>query len=181
MNHQEETGMRKLCSVIIVAALILSIAACNTFTPETSGIISDTAVSSDPAISTSGSDTVESTGDSTSDTTHGKETLSDIGENYFKDVSPDDVETDKDTGIVYVKNQLLISCEIGTPKEEIEKICKEIDAEIVGYIEITSDFQIEFNKDHTYAELLEEGKALENQYEFIRMASINPAYGISYD
>ena len=98
----------------------------------------------------------------------------DIDANGILNVSAKDKGTGKE-------QRITITAAGGLSKEEIEKICKEIDAEIVGYIEITSDFQIEFNKDHTYAELLEEGKALENQYEFIRMASINPAYGISYD
>lgn len=173
--------MRKLCSVILAAALILSIAACNTPAPATSGTVSDTSVSSDPVAVTSASDTSESSTEPTDDTTRASETLSDIGENYFKEAKPDDIETDKASGIVYVKNQLLISCEIGTPKEEVEKICEKLDAKIVGYIEITSDFQIEFNKDHTYAELIETGKELENEYSFIRMASINTAYGITYD
>ena len=171
--------MKKLCSVILAAALVLSIAACNYIEPDATGGTTDTVVtSSEESTSDSAADVSDSTA---SETTREKETLSDIGDNYYKEPSTDDIQTDKESGIVYVKNQLLISCEIGTPKEKVEDICKELDAKIVGYIEITSDFQIEFNEDHTYKELIEIGKDLEDKYDFIRMASINTAYGISYD
>ena len=69
---------------------------------------------------------------------------------------------------------------MGTPndKEKIQKICEELDAEIVGYIEITSDFQIEFKQDKTYEELMKIAKELEEKYYYI--ISVTPNYAMSY-
>lgn len=106
----------------------------------------------------------------TSDTDYSRETLGDIGENYYKEASPDDVvEYD---GLRCVKNQLLVSCNIGTPKEDMEMACEEVGAEIVGYTEITSDFQIEFKEDKTYDELEEIADYLYG-YPFVSFISLN--------
>lgn len=110
-----------------------------------------------------------------------KEPLEDIGESYYKEASSADVELDADSGLRYVKNQLLISCELGTPKEKVEKICKKYDAEIVGYLEITSDFQIEFKEDKTLKELEETAEELEDKYDFVRMVTLNLVSEITYD
>ena len=99
---------------------------------------------------------------------------------YYKDSTKDDIVTDEKTGISYVKNQLLISCSVGTPndKEKIQKICDEIGAEIVGYIEITSDFQIEFKRDMTYDELMKIANELTEKYYFIESVALN--YAVLY-
>ena len=101
------------------------------------------------------------------------EPLEDIGENYYKEVTEDDVVFDEETGIQYAKNQLLISCDIGVPKELVQDVCNEIGAEIVGYTEITSDFQIEFKEDKTFEELEAMMIELPEKYDFIRGASFN--------
>ena len=114
---------------------------------------------------TDASDTTE-----TSETDYSRETLGDIGENYYKEASVDDVvEYD---GLRCVKNQLLVSCNIGTPKEQMEDVCEEIGAEIVGYTEITSDFQIEFKEDKSYEELEEIADYLYG-YPFVSYISLN--------
>ena len=106
----------------------------------------------------------------TSETDYSRETLGDIGENYYKEASADDVvEYD---GLRCVKNQLLVSCNIGTSKEQMEEVCKEVGAEIVGYMEITSDFQIEFTEDKTYDELEEIADYLYG-YPFVSFISLN--------
>lgn len=106
----------------------------------------------------------------TSDTDYSRETLGDIGENYYKEASADDVvEYD---GLRCVKNQLLVSCNIGTSKEQMEEVCEEVGAEIVGYMEITSDFQIEFTEDKTYDELEEIADYLYG-YPFVSFISLN--------
>ena len=99
---------------------------------------------------------------------------------YYKDSTKDDIVTDEKTGISYIKNQLLISCSVGTPndKEKIQKICDEIGAEIVGYIEITSDFQIEFKRDMTYDELMKIANELTEKYYFIESVALN--YAVLY-
>lgn len=106
----------------------------------------------------------------TSDTDYSRETLADLGEMYYKEATQDDiVEYD---GLLCVKNQLLISCNIGTPKKDMEKVCKEVGAEIVGYTEITSDFQIEFTEDKTYEELEEIADYIYG-YPFVSFISLN--------
>ena len=109
-----------------------------------------------------------------------KEPLKDIGESYFKEVTDEDVVFDEDTGIQYVKNQLLISCD-GAPKELMQDVCNEIDAEIVGYIEITSDFQIEFKEDKTFEELEAMTIELPEKYDFIRGVYFNTVSEVTVD
>lgn len=106
----------------------------------------------------------------TSDTDYSRETLADLGEMYYKEATVDDIV--EYNGLSAVKNQLLISCNIGTPKEEMEKVCEEVGAEIVGYTEITSDFQIEFKEDKTYEELEEIADYIYG-YPFISYISLN--------
>ena len=76
--------------------------------------------------------------------------------------------------------QLLISCTMGTPndKEKVQKICDEIGAEIVGYIELTSDFQIEFKRDMSYDELMKIANELTEKYYFIESVALN--YAVPY-
>ena len=102
-----------------------------------------------------------------------REPLKDIGENYCKDITMDDVAFDEETGIQYAKNQLLLSCELGTPKELVQDVCNEIGAEIVGYIEVISDFQIEFKEDKTYEELDAMTIELPEKYDFIDAVFLN--------
>ena len=109
------------------------------------------------------------------------EPLEDIGENYSKEVTEDDVVFDEETGIQYAKTQLLISCDIGVPKELMQDVCNEIDAEIVGYLEITSDFQIEFKEEKTFEELEAMMIELPEKYDFIRGASFNMVSEIGID
>ena len=115
----------------------------------------------------------EETSYSDPDYEYEREPLKDIGENYYKNVTMDDVAFDEETGIQYVKNQLLISCELDTPKELVKDVCNEIDAEIVGYIEVISDFQIEFTEDKTYEELEAMTIELPEKYDFIDAVFLN--------
>ena len=104
--------------------------------------------------------------------------LDDIGEVFCKDVSGDDImECD---GITFAKNQLLISCDIGTPYDQVEVICQNMGAKIVGYIELTSDFQIEFDEDKTLDELEAYAEDFKT-YSFVRNATLNYTYEIGYD
>ena len=114
----------------------------------------------------------------TSDPSDTRETLGDIGEAYYKEATADDiVEYD---GLQCVKNQLLVSCNLGTSKEQMEMVCEEVGAEIVGYIEITSDFQIEFKEDKTYEELEEIADYIYG-YPFISNITLNTVTSIGYD
>lgn len=123
--------------------------------------------------------TEETTAETTTVETSAEMTRSDIGENYFKEPSSDDVVTYN--GIYYVKNQLLVSCELGTSKEEMESVCRDVGAEIVGYIELTSDFQIEFPQDQSPEDLDEVTEYMYSHYPFISFISLNTVYELDYD
>ena len=107
-----------------------------------------------------------------------KTLLDNIGDNFYKEVSCDDV-TECD-GITFARNQLLISCEIGTPYEQVEEICQIMGAKIVGYIELTSDFQIEFEEDKSLDELEEMAEDIK-KFSFVRDCTLNYTYEIGYE
>ncbi len=109
------------------------------------------------------------------------EPLADIGTNYIKDPAEGDLIYDAETEMTFVKNQLIIDAYIGTPKEAIEEIVKENDAIIVGYIELINFYQIEFNKDKTYEELMNTAAYLEG-FPCIKMAELNyiSEIGVNY-
>ena len=81
------------------------------------------------------------------------EPFSDIGEIYMKDFTEEDIVFDEESGLRYIRNQLLVSAFLGTPKEAIEEIANEVGAVIVGYIEISCDYQFEFTNDVSLEEL----------------------------
>lgn len=71
----------------------------------------------------------------------------DIGEAYFKEItSPDDV-IDSGDGLYCVKRQLLLTADDNVDFEQIRELAESFNASIVGYIELTNDYQIEFNYD----------------------------------
>ena len=100
------------------------------------------------------------------------ENFGDQNYGYYKEAYDRDIVKDPETGYRYVMNQLLISCETGTPREKIENICKEINAEIVGYIPLSSDFQIEFKEGKSYKELKEEAERIK-KYPFVLDVTFN--------
>ncbi len=77
------------------------------------------------------------------------EGLEDIGEAYFKGItSMDDIGYTIE-GYSCVKNQLLLTAEEGITFAQIEELVHSYDAEIVGYLELTDDYQIEFYEEIT--------------------------------
>ncbi len=103
-----------------------------------------------------------------------KEPLQSIGEAYFKAPSKEDVTINEETGVMYVKNQVLISAYMGVEKSIIEEIAEEIDAEIVGYIELTNDYQLEFREEKS-AEEIDVILGYLNSFSFVSLASLNVA------
>lgn len=103
----------------------------------------------------------------------------DLGEIYSKDPSMDDVVT-ASNGTRYVKNQILISAEMDCTRDKIEKLGKEYGFEIVGYIEITQDYQIEFTRDVEEAELSELMKTFEKE-DYISSCWLNTVSEIVFD
>lgn len=100
-------------------------------------------------------DDSDDTTDDSDDSTDDSDDVDDLGELYYKGASDADIVFNEEYGVSYVKNQLLISAMLGTNKEDVEEAVAEVGAEIVGYIEITSDFQIEFLEDKSLDELVE--------------------------
>lgn len=108
------------------------------------------------------------------------EPLEDIGENYFKQPTEDDIVIDEESGLQYVKNQLLVSAYMGTPKEAIEEMVEEVGADIVGYTEITCDYQIEFRQDMTLDDLDAMAEYLMG-YPYVSAVFLNTAMSIAVD
>ncbi|MCR5286846.1 MAG: hypothetical protein K6D93_02745, partial [Saccharofermentans sp.] len=54
-------------------------------------------------------------------------------------------------------------------------ICNEIGAKVVGYLKLSGDFQIEFDRDLTCEELLKIAEELKEKYYFISSVYLNTA------
>ena len=120
-------------------------------------------------------DTTDDSDDSTDDSddsTDDSDDVADLGELYYKEASDADIVFNEEYGVSYVKNQLLISAMLGTNKEDVEEAVAEVGAEIVGYIEITSDFQIEFFEDKSLDELVEIAEYLYT-YPWVNNVTLN--------
>lgn len=98
--------------------------------------------------------------------------VEDLGEIYCKELESGDVLFDEESGIRYVRNQVLISAYSGMDKGVIEMIAGEVEAKIVGYIELTNDYQLEFMSDKSFEEL---GVIIDflNSFSFISFCSLN--------
>lgn len=76
-----------------------------------------------------------------------EENLVDIGEAYFKDIENiDDIDVDSN-GIEFVKNQFLLTAYNDVSYDEVEALGDEYNADIVGYIALTNDYQFEIEYD----------------------------------
>lgn len=92
-----------------------------------------------------------------------------IGELYYSPIDIDHIANDE-SGIMYADNELLVVAKQGTAKEEIEKLAKKYDAEIVGYIEQTGDYQFKFTNAKTNNELDSIMKAFEKSDDIISVS-----------
>lgn len=96
----------------------------------------------------------------------------DIGEAYFKDITSEDDIVYVGDGIYCVKNQLLLTAANTVGFSEIALLANEYNAAIVGYIELTNDYQLEFNENvdvETIKGIINEIKI----YSFIESVSLN--------
>lgn len=71
----------------------------------------------------------------------------DIGEGYFKDITSKDDIIYVGDGIYCVRNQLLLTADESVGFNDVAELIENYNASVVGYIELTNDFQIEFNCD----------------------------------
>lgn len=99
---------------------------------------------------------------------------------FFKEPQPEDIVFDAEHGVSYVKNQLLISAELGAPEAEMQRIFDELGAEVVGFIELTNDYQIEFKTDKTLAELEAAANYIDS-FSFVQGVTLNLILDINYD
>ncbi len=68
-----------------------------------------------------------------------------IGEVYCAGIEENHI-AGSDNGISYIDNEILIVAADGVSKSDIEQLAKDIDAQIVGFIEQTGDYQLHFSK-----------------------------------
>lgn len=101
-----------------------------------------------------------------------KEPLEGIGEAYCKEPTRDDIVIDEETSLKYVKNQLLVSAYIGAPKSIMEEIAEEVGAEIVGYIELTNDYQLEFAEEKTMQDISSIANYIDS-FSFVSAVTLN--------
>ena len=66
-----------------------------------------------------------------------------IGECYYQEIQEEHVATDDLT--MYTDNEILLVTEDGVKKRAVEKLAKKYDAEIVGRIEQTGDYQLQLS------------------------------------
>lgn len=71
----------------------------------------------------------------------------------YKDPGPDNIVMDEATGVYYVNNQLAIVVKEGVTTEQVEALAADMGAEVVGYVLLTGDYQLEFAKTYTLDEL----------------------------
>lgn len=72
------------------------------------------------------------------------EDIIDIGEAYFKEITSEDDIIYAGDGIYCVKNQLLLTVDENAEFADVVDLMKGYNASVVGYIELTNDYQIEF-------------------------------------
>ncbi len=101
--------------------------------------------------------------------------LVDLGTSYFQDISDSDVVLDENSGLVYVKNQILVSAMYGLDYSVVEDIAENINARIVGYIELTNDYQLELNE-NVDIETLKSIIDYVASFSFIEDVSLNTAF-----
>lgn len=68
-----------------------------------------------------------------------------IGEVYCASIDEKHIAVN-DNGTSYIDNEILVVAKDGVSKSDIEELAKENDAQIVGYIEQTGDYQLQFSK-----------------------------------
>jgi len=92
--------------------------------------------------------------------------------------SEDNIVTDRNTGITYVNNELLVTLDSSDSKNLLEDYIKGIDGSIVGEIPELADYQVLFLNEYSAAELENIALELEAQ-SWVESVSLN--YGFKID
>lgn len=101
-----------------------------------------------------------------------KEPLKDLSVSYIKEATENDIVFDKEDCVYYVRNQLLVGTLLGVPREAVEQLAEDIGADIVGYIELIAQYQLEFREPKVYWELMNIAAYLET-FSYIDYANVN--------
>lgn len=101
---------------------------------------------------------------------HNKYDENNIGECYFQETEK--VHIARDKFILYADNEILVVAEENVGKKEIEELSKKYNAEIVGYIEQTGDFQLKLKDSYSIDKLESLVEDIKNE-EIIYSSSIN--------
>lgn len=103
-----------------------------------------------------------------------------VGRIFYKDLSSKDDLIYDSEGNCYVKNQILITVRSGVSFKTVSNLAFQMYGKIVGYIELTNDYQIEFIHDKSADELLREVDYISHD-PIIEYASPNIVSKIEYD
>ena len=69
-----------------------------------------------------------------------------VGEVYFLVTPAEHIQTDADTGLRYADNELLVVARTGVKKRDMETVAKKYHAAVVGFIEVTGDYQLQLEE-----------------------------------
>lgn len=98
----------------------------------------------------------------------------------YYEVTPQENIKENTSGTRYSDNEVLVVAKDGIKKSEVEKLAEKYKAEIVGYIEITADYQWKLNDSYTYEELQELISSLKRE-EIIEEATLQTIFDIGAD
>lgn len=93
-----------------------------------------------------------------------------IGECYYQEIQEEHVATDDLT--MYTDNEILLVTEDSVKKRAVEKLAKKYDAEIVGRIEQTGDYQLQLSNVYSLEELEQLSEDLKAE-DIVASADIN--------
>lgn len=85
-----------------------------------------------------------------------------VGEIYCAEIDPEHIATD-DSGIMYADNEILLVANDGVSYKKIKNLADQYDAEIVGWIEQTDDYQLKLPDTYTMDELNETAAEMEKE------------------
>jgi len=95
----------------------------------------------------------------------------------YYETTPEENIQENDNGTKYSDNEVLIVAKDGVSKSKIEQLAEKYNAEIIGYIEITGDYQWKLNQAHTYDELQNLISSLKTE-EYIEDATLQTIFEI---
>lgn len=98
-----------------------------------------------------------------------------IGECYYQEIQEEHVATDDLT--MYTDNEILLVTEDGVKKRAVEKLAKKYDAEIVGRIEQTGDYQLQLSNVYSLEELEQLSEDLKAE-DIVASADINYIFDV---